>query len=648
MFAYPIGLALVLTAAALELYRPWLGIGSLALLGWPVFLLVRHRAVATNVWVLTRRPLAWGSPAALALAVALGAYFHGPGPGYDSGAGGDVAFYAGRIEAARHSLFPFWDLAVAGRHLTYAEVGPSAIGAVLSHVPGFDPFLFGAVTLPLAAMMSILVGIAIVGRPQQQVSGFNVVLVTTLAVAMVHYGSWLVDSSPVTLSLPLAFVLWSLYQDPRSLRSLIAWSALLGALCLFTKVLVLIPLGVLLAAVLLRDHRRLLRGWRLLVFLGCSALLVGAFVAALAVTASWFTRVLHPYFSTAHNIRSLRNVNWTTYAPAGQLLNDLGVAFLCVGLVRARRYAIAVAAALPVLWFQLVTGINVQVAIGVAVLIAAIDLWIRPTAPELRAWFAAASLLLAAAVVVRDISPLRTSMVFDLLLAATVAAGLTATLPAPRLFRISLAALGPAVAFALAGRGVLAFVAPFALVYMLALVRSPRFGVRPTAIAGICLVLVALVGATVVAIHRDNFRLRAHTTVKNARPIVSRDDWDAWHFVKTKTDPRSLVFTSLTGRVVDDWHGWNYYPMLGARQVYIAGWFNSELKVNDSALIAQLDANRDVLSGRRRGCDVPDGRSFRPYYAVLQRGEHAPPRARLVHETASRLVYRLPDCNGAA
>jgi hypothetical protein len=238
-------------------------------------------------------------------------------------------------------------------------------------------------------------------------------------------------------------------------------------------------------------------------------------------------------------------------------------------------------------------------------------------------------------------------MVFDLLLAATLAAGFSATIPSPRFFRMSIAVIAPAVAFALAGRGVLAFVAPFALLYLIATVRSPRFGVGRAAVVGICLISVALLGATAVAIQRDNFRLRAHSTV-DTPPLVSKDDWDAWHFVKRTTSPQSLVFTSLTGPAVDDWQGWNYYPMLGARQVYIAGWFNSELSVNSTALNAQLAANTDVLTGRRRGCDVPYGRLFAHYYAVMRRGEPAPPHSRLLHENASRLVYRLPNCTGTA
>jgi hypothetical protein len=648
VFAYPVGLALVLAAAAFELYRPWLGIVSVAILGWPMFLLVRHREVAANVWRVSRRPLAWGGPSALALAVSLGAYFHGPGPSYDSGAGGDIVFYAGRIAAVRHSLFPFTDLAVAGRHFTYAEVGPSAIGAVVSHFPAFDPFLFGAVTLPLASMLSVLVGIALVGRPQRDVRGADVVLVTMLAFAMVLYASTLVESSPVTLSLPLAFAMWALYREPRSLWSLIAWSALLGTLCLCTKVLVLIPLGVLFCAVLLRDHRQHLSRKESL-FLGVGAALVcAAVVGTLFASASWFSNLFDLRFGTVNDIRGLRQVTRTQYAPAGVILNDLGIALLCVGLIRERRHAIALAVALPILTSQFLGGINVHVATATAVLIAAIDLWARPANLEWFGWFGAAGLFLCAAVVVRDVVPLRTAMVFDLLLAATIAAGFIATLPSSRLLRLAIAALGPALVFALAGRGVLAFVAPFSLLVFLTGVRAGRATIRVVSIAGAGLVLVAVLGATAVAVERDNFRIRARSTVPGAQPLLSRDDWDAWHFVKASTEPRALIFTSLTGRTVDEHHGWNYYAMLGARQVYIAGWVDNDLSVNERVLVAMLDANSNVLAGKRRSCVVANAKSYTAYYAVMQRGEDPPPRAKLLHENPSLAIYLLPHCSAAA
>ena len=277
VFAYPFGLALVLVAAALALATAWLGIASLLLVASALALTARRgvrleRAVA--------RSLAWGSPAAVGLALALGSYYHGPGRTYDSWAAGDVAFYAGRIAAVRHSLFPFPDLAAAGHHFTYAEVGPSLAGAALSWVPGFDPFLFDAATLPLVGMLSVLAGFALFERPLEA-RWTDVLVVTTLAASMTSYGSWLVESSPVALAVPLVFPMVALYRKPVTLPRLVAATAVLALLCVGLKVLMLLPLAVLVGAAFLRDHRRSLAGGRGALLAGGLVLVAAAVVAML-------------------------------------------------------------------------------------------------------------------------------------------------------------------------------------------------------------------------------------------------------------------------------------------------------------------------------------------------------------------------------
>jgi hypothetical protein len=41
---------------------------------------------------------------------------------------------------------------------------------------------------------------------------------------------------------------------------------------------------------------------------------------------------------------------------------------------------------------------------------------------------------------------------------------------------------------------------------------------------------------------------------------------------------------------------------------------------------------------------VPKASSYAPYYVVLERSQHAPPRARLLHENSALAVYRLAGC----
>jgi hypothetical protein len=645
-FAYPAGLALAFAAAALYLYRSWLGVLSIALLLAPIVLLVLRQGLAKDVWRLARRPLAFGGPAAVGLALGLGTYFHGPDRAHDSGAGGDVVFYAGRIVAARHSLFPFWDLAAAGHRYTYAESGPSVLGAPLSHLRGFDPFLFNATTLPLVMLLSVLVGIGLIDRRRGPASrGLDVLVVSMLAVSMVPYPSWMVESSPVTLAVPLAFSMYGLYRYSFSARATLGWVGLLAVAAFLTKIVVLVPLGILVGAALWRDHRQRLAERRF-GLAGGLGVVAAALVSAFLLTEVSFADLLQARFVTWSTFRGLIDVGQDNYRPAGIPLALIGLLFLCVGLLRARRYALTTAVACPVALAQFVGGVNFEMAISAAVLVVALDVWSQPGKFAVGTWFAAAGAALSAAAVVRDISPLRSADVFLILLALTVAGGLTASERRWQLYRVSTVILGISLVFALAGRGVLAFVVPFALIVFWGTTRSPTSWVRGGGAIGIASVLLAGLGATVHAVSGDNFRLRAASTVPNLRPLPSRDDWDLWSHVETITEPHALIFTSLTGMTVDEEHGWNYYAMLADRQIYIAGWVDGDLRVKPHALAARLRSNSAVLSGRVPACGAPGARAFSPYYAVLRNGELSPPGAQLRYRSDAFAIYRLSGCDG--
>ena len=169
-------------------------------------------------------------------------------------------------------------------------------------------------------------------------------------------------------------------------------------------------------------------------------------------------------------------------------------------------------------------------------------------------------------------------------------------------------------------------------------------------------IAVAALGATAVAADRENFRLRPRTTAVGLRPPLSRHDWEMWRWVRMRTPHRSLVFTSLTGHVLreadtsigpettDDGNGWNYYPMTGGRQLYIAGWINGDYRDDARGLTARLNSNDAVLAGHSRPCDVPGAGSYAPYYVVLERSQRPPPRARLLHDNSALAVYRLGGC----
>ena len=92
---------------------------------------------------------------------------HGPTDELDSAAYGGMLWYVAKVVSATQSIVPFRDPLAEGETMIYTEAGTSFVGAALSWLPGFDPILYHAATLPTFAAASLCVGIALfaAGRP---------------------------------------------------------------------------------------------------------------------------------------------------------------------------------------------------------------------------------------------------------------------------------------------------------------------------------------------------------------------------------------------------------------------------------------------------------------------------------------------------
>jgi hypothetical protein len=123
---------------------------------------------------------------------------------------------------------------------------------------------------------------------------------------------------------------------------------------------------------------------------------------------------------------------------------------------------------------------------------------------------------------------------------------------------------------------------------------------------------------------------------------LTEEDHDLWSTVGEVVPPDGLVFTSLTGPEISGEQGWNYYPGLARRQVWLAGWSNSVLLVDDDERARRLRLNREVVTGRRPPGSVPLERRYSSVFAVLRAGERAPPRWRRVYGNADLVLYRMP------
>jgi hypothetical protein len=570
LFAYPPGLLVVTVACLLVAVEPWLLPVSAALVLVPIGLLAADRARRADALSRAARPVLWSLPPALGLAFALGRLNRGPTETVESSAYGDMLFYAAKVVAAAQSLFPFRDLTVAGEHHVFVETSWILAGAALTDVPGFDPILFQACTAPAFLVTAVAIGIGLLlGRGA---GSALLPLVGVLAVATVAYPTWIAESPPVALAVPLGFAVYGLWRERLPGAWLAAIAALVAVDLYLTKGFGLIPFAVVLAAVVVRDHRG-----RAHLYLGAGAALAAAGAVAFALNSAWLLELVRLKFLPADAAEAvwsqLETRSTQEAAPAAILA---GHVLLAAALARAKAWVPLAALGASMAGSWLVGGHGFDITIGLSVLVAAQYFAERPD--ELggqRVLVAGAAVALAVASWFRDIAGARAGFVLVALLAA-----------------------GLALAFAPGAR---------------------------TAAGG-------AVAALAVAVALG---------LGDRRTTLEPEAYEVWKRVHDVVPEDGLVFTSLTGDVIAGDQGWNYYPGLAGRQLYLAGWSNSPLLVDDEERRRRLALNRRVLTGALdpRRLEVADG----PAFAVLRRSERQPESFRLLYRNERFSLYRIVE-----
>jgi hypothetical protein len=618
VFAYPVGLLAATLSAFAVLCSAWLAPLVLLVVLAPVAALVRGWPPVAPLARACLGPLAWALPGVVGLPVALGLLLHGPTAELDSNAFGDMVFYAAKVVSAEQSVLPFRDLLVEGEPTAYVEAGPSFLGAVLTWIPGFDPFLFQTTALPAFALASIPVGLALLGGVR---ATFLLPVAALLAVTMVVYPTWLTESPPVTLALPLAFALYAIACERLSLVALAVLTALVAVDYALTKGFGVLVLGVVALAGLARDHVRTLdRRQAALLAVAAVALGAGSLVFFLA-TSGWLTERFAFKFLPADALRGLVDqLDARDTQRAGLGFEVLGLVVLLAALVRARAWTFAAALGVAIAGHWLVAGHGFDVLVGTSILLAALFFARRPEALALQPWLlGAAGGLLALSAWFRDVSSVRAGLVFLVLLAAAVGGAFVG-----RRVVWLWAAGGAAAIASVAGRSFVGFV--LLLGVLGAVVLLPRLA----PVVGACAAAVALALAAT-----SDLALETHA------PTLTTADHDVWTAAKSAVPADGLVFTSLTGPVISGEQGWNYYPGVIGRQIYLAGWSNSVLLVAEEERARRLRLNAEVLGGERRPGDVPLERRYSTYFAIVRVADRAPPSFRRLYANPRFALYRI-------
>lgn len=636
--AYSFGLLAVIAASLLVLVQPWLGlIGALVVLA-PLARLAHDRRRTRAACVGAFPPLVWALPPLVGFAAVIGFLLHGPGERLDSSAGGELMFYVAKLVSATDSVAPFRDLLVEGQGFIYVEGGPSFVGAAVSHVPGFDAFLFQTTTLPAFMLASLCIGLGLLGRDRQATPGSGVwtTAVAALAISMIAYPTWLTESPPVALAVPLALPVYKLWSEQVPL----GWFGALGGIValdiLLTKVVAGIPFAILVLAALYTRYRDRLELRHLAAAVGVLASTAGAAVAVLFLTAGWYVDLFRLGSLPSDAVRELSTDN---AASVGLLLEMAGQLLLLAAVVRTRRYTLAAALAISVVAVWFVKGQGFDMAVGMPILLAAFVFWTLPE-PDRRTRL----LVLGAAVSVtvsawfRDLSGVRAALVLVLLLGAALLAALVASSRGSRsaaplvAYAYAVAAVGALIA--LAGHQYLGALAVVILLLVPSVARrlpahARRLGI-PAALAA-----SAVATLVIAVVQRDEFGLG------RPPPTLTTEDYAVWQRAEEVVPDDGLIFTSLTGRKIEIHQGWNNYPAIAGRQLYLAGWYDGRLISDRAELERRLALNRRVLTGDLRPDQLDLSRAFGSYFAVLRRSEPTPPSFEPLYSNRLFALYRI-------
>jgi len=586
--AYPVGLLVVVVSAMLVLAEPWLVIVAAALMLLPAATAPRWRGQAAEVFRPCAATLAWALPGVVGFSVVLGLLLHGPDEDRDSSAFGDMFFYVNKITSATDSLIPFRDLLAEGQSIIYVEGAPSFIGAVLLRSPGFDPVLFHTTTLTAFLLTSVCIGLTLVRETSRSASRAALGSLAALAlvfVAMVPYPTWVTESPPLAMSLPLTFSIYRLWADERiAIPWFAALTAVLAVDLLLTKVVAAIPFGIVVVFALLHRYRHHPRFQQ--VALRATAVLAGGailMIVLLFLTAGWYVLLFDLEFFPARAARGLWSQIETrdthAAAPAATIVGEL---LLLAIVVRARSWAIAAALATSVAASWFLAGQGFDGAVVTANLLAALVLWHRNDLLRTqRLLLGAAALALALSVWFREIYGLRAGLILLILFGL----GLLPAV-AQRLQRLALV---------------------LATGLLLALAAGWAGGLR----------------------------------LSSAEVTLTPADYAVWQRVKELVPREGLVFTTMTGPQVTPREGWNNYPSIAGRQIYLAGWYDGRLTSQPDELDRRLELNTQVLAGELAPDQLDLGRDFEAFFAVTRRSERVPPSFEQLYANRSFALYRI-------
>ena len=640
-FAYAIGLCVGSGAAVVYLVRPLLGVvGIVVLAGGLLFAF--HERRSFRYLVAPLKAACFALPFVALFATMFGLVYHEPWRGRGSSEGGDMLFYIAKTVAAHDSILPYRDLLASGQHLTLTEGSPSVLGAALWSFPGFNPFLFQAVSLPTITVLALAAGIGSVklgdGARSVRIERWAIPVAILGACAAV-YPSWIVESPPVALALPLGFALFWFARARQTVVSFVARAGIIAVALVLTKLfglLLLVGIGLykLLSGDVRWDDRRS-RSIRTLIAVG---FVLSFGVVVLVLDAKWFLPLFSPQFLPLDAIRGTETQLRVGLHLPSELLAVVGVLLALCALVRSREGPLAAGVALGIAGWWTVTRIDPSpISLGLVALMAAYLLNLAELRRQ-RWLLSSAAACLAASALGREYTGQYIGLVLIASLSAALIAAsghgfrfapLTAFLEDAPLFT----AFAIAVAIWLSGRHALVGLISIPAVILAWSVVRRRGGwlTRPRATAG----ATALILVLSLAVAAGTINVPTETDG------VTWGEQRFWSEMARVVPRNGLIFTSFTGAAVTQRRGWNYFPAVGERQLYLAGWADGPLLTSRDELHRQLERNSRVLQGTLEPWQADTDTRFHSYFAAVEATRAVPHSFVLVRRIGGYALYRI-------
>jgi hypothetical protein len=618
VLGYPFGLVAVVAALYLALLHPIGAAAGVTLLLAAVAPLRRLPASLRVGGAAAGRAALRAAPFGLGYAIVTGFIFHGATHDLNSHVLGDNAAWVSRTSSLQLDAWHYPDLTTLGYSFPRPEAATPIIAAALSRALPIDFYLFGAAAMPMFLVVSVAGGIgalrARVAPFRGPVPGFAAVG-GLLLVGSLAYGGWIPESTTAALALPLALtVAWLTRTRIGIAAFLLVTCAVLVAL-VTTKILASVAVVGVLGTQIVRAYGPL-TGRRLAAVLVAAATAVAVAAVLFFTSAGWILHLLHlqfvPYTAARDAARFLHN---RTISLAGLAPRVAGEVLLAGVLARRREWSLLVGLVGAVAGYWLIAGQGFHASATFVVLVVGACVLLQPSRDPL--------LLLAAPLLAiggwwPDPTEYRGSFSLAVLLGS---AGVVMFWEAGwKAVVVTAAAATSLVALALAGHVNAGFAAAIVVLLLASLTRDPRLRVALPVAA----VLFLTAGSATALVHAEQTKT-ANFGVYDTT-IYPHEAYLVWTRVHALTGPRALVFTSQTGASQTTAEGWNYYPGIAGRQVYLAGWANSSLRVHTATRRLRLRLNHEVLAGRVSPTAVPGAQRYSGFFAVLPRRE-AHPRA---------------------